>query len=92
MSLPRDTAMSFSSGGGRGRVVRVRPSPGGRRGGGLEGWRISGSAVGIDRASSHVLSSSREGGRGGAGGGGGAGSTSLDATGWVRPRLVHNKN
>ena len=43
----------------------------------------SGSAVGINRASSHVWSSSREGGRGGAGGGGGGGSTSSDASGWV---------
>ena len=44
----------------------------------------SGSAVGMDRASSHVLSSSGEGGGGGAGGGGGGGSTSLDTSGWVR--------
>ena len=29
--LPRDTAMRFSSGGGRGRIVQVRPPPGGRR-------------------------------------------------------------
>jgi hypothetical protein len=45
----------------------------------------SGSTVGIDRASSHVLSLSREGGRGGAGGGGGGGSTSSDASGRVGP-------
>ena len=44
----------------------------------------SGSAVGINRASSHVWSSSREGGRGGPGGGGGGGSTSSDASGRVR--------
>jgi hypothetical protein len=44
----------------------------------------SGSAVGIDRAFSHVSSSSREGRRGGAGGGGGGVSTSSDASGRVR--------
>ena len=38
--LPRDTAMRFSSGGGRGRIVQVRQPPGGRRGGGREGRRM----------------------------------------------------
>ena len=51
---------------------------------GVRDGGCSGSTVGIDRASSHVSSSSREGGRGGAGGGGGGGSTSSDASRRVR--------
>ena len=78
---PRCAPLRGGAGGGSSRSDHHRAvaEKEGERDGGC-----SGSAVGINRVSSDVSSSSREGGRGGAGGGGGGGSTSSDALGWVR--------